>query len=146
MALKRIELETTKEFREMLQGKTASDFSKLIIEEVADALNYTSDPNYVAGFVISINDLPQYIEVTIDRSCYRDTIEKNLKRLEMDERYEDCHFAMQVLKRLDEIESENTVTELLTELNSEDVVKTKSRRKRKKDTWSEWDGELDFTK
>jgi hypothetical protein len=31
-------------------------------------------------------------------------------------------------------------------LNSEDVVKTKSRRKRKKDTWSEWDGELDFTK
>lgn len=147
MALKQIYLETSQQLREMVKGKNSSDFSFMIINEIALAIEHMHDINYVAGFIIIVGDLEGQFEITINSSHYRDTINANINKLVADERYEDCAFAMQILKRLDEIESENAAKELMTELNSElSTSSKKPRKKTKKQIWSEWDGELDFTK
>lgn len=117
------------ELNELIQGSRAPDFSRMIIDEIAVAIEKTS-VHYVPGFFIYVTDMGTQIEITIDPQHFRDTIHKNIQRLEISERYEDCAFAMKVIKTLDEYESEDAVNDLLTDLNTE-LIKPKKRTRKK---------------
>ncbi len=136
---RRIRLETQQQLRDMIHGPEAPEFSRYIIDEIAVAIEHHNDPSYEPGFQIDVEDIAASLEIIIDPKEYRTTIEKNIAHLVAAERYEDCHYAMRVLSRLDEIESELAVSTLLEELDGElPKPKRRTRRRVKQDVWSKY--------
>lgn len=116
-----IYLEDRKSLLDLIKGPNSPDFSRMIIDEIAVAVE-TPKSDYKPGFHIYVDGTANFIEISIDTKQYREILEKNLKHLEIAGRYEDCVFAKKVIDSLDLRESERDFELLLHELNQEHLT------------------------